>query len=198
MTPWSQSHVMRVLTFVRIQVIQTMVAIQRRSKQSLITVVKNFIDIINISDIFHRLALTNNCCKHCVSAAIKYSLQAGAAYSTRESIMASNTQQYGAANVAQTPYLEVACFGDVVDIILECESSVQRYIDFVFRNSDCAIGNCHSWRQRRSQQLLTRTKETNIVFVWVQKITPLEPMLKAGAARLEASDVISGGLTRAV
>ena len=35
----------------------------------------------------------------------------------------SNVARYG-ADVVQTPYVEVACFRDEVDIILECESSI--------------------------------------------------------------------------
>ena len=39
----------------------------------------------------------------------------------------SNVTIYRAADVAQPPYVEVTCFHDVVDIILECEGGVQRY-----------------------------------------------------------------------
>ena len=41
----------------------------------------------------------------------------------------SNVTRYGAADVAQTAYVEVGCFRDVVDKIFECESSVQLYAE---------------------------------------------------------------------
>ena len=52
----------------------------------------------------------------------RYCVQTSANYTSCHGV--SNVARYGAADVAQTPYVEVTCFHDVIDIILKCESVV--------------------------------------------------------------------------
>ena len=43
-------------------------------------------------------------------------------YTSRHGV--SKIVRYVAADVAQTPYVEIAWFHDMVDVILKCESSI--------------------------------------------------------------------------